>query len=237
MLNIHTHNALPDAIYNIRYGKQGDVQGWSLAIDNIVGRTYDGRIGRECFGGGAFSVGVHPWDSAAVAVDDAFVSLAEKACFIGECGLDKPCGIPIYIQQSIFEQQIVLAEKLHKPMIIHCVGMYGRLLDMRKKSSSPTWVVHGCYASKEWIREAAKYDMAFSLGMRELCRPRANEILTNIPISRLFLETDEADNIVEVYNLAAQLLGMTVTALDAQIVQNYQQLLCRDANDTPLQQL
>lgn len=208
MLNIHSHKLLSDAVYNIRYG-----------IDD--GARIDGEQ--------LFSVGIHPWDAAKVSADESFEHVASLANFIGECGLDKPCGIPIYMQQSIFEQQIVLAEKLHKPMIIHCVGMYGRLLDMRKKSSSPTWVVHGCYASKEWIREAAKYDMAFSLSMRELCRPRANEILTNIPISRLFLETDEADNIAEVYNLAAQLLGMTVTALDAQIVQNYQQLLCRDA--------
>ena len=204
MLNIHSHKLLSDAVYNIRYG-----------IDD--GARIDGEQ--------LFSVGIHPWDAAKVSADESFEHAASLANFIGECGLDKPCGIPIYIQQQIFEQQITIAERLHKPMIIHCVGMYGRLLELRKRSTSPTWIIHGCYASKEWIREAAKYAVAFSLGMRELQRPRAAEIIRAIPIERLFLETDEGDNIEEVYNLAAEILKISAVDLETQIAHNFRLIL------------
>ena len=208
MLNIHSHYATHDAIYNIRYG-----------VDAVPTDLPE-----------RFSVGIHPWDAAQVAIDDEFMRLAASALFIGECGLDKAhSSVPMSIQRELFERQIVIAEKLHRPMIIHCVKAYGTIGELRAKSSSPLWIIHACNASMEWVRCALKYDVAFSFGMRELHREALHDILRTIPLDRLFLETDDdtRTTIADVYNAASKILGISTNELTHQIEENFRSAISR----------
>lgn len=151
---------------------------------------------------GMYSVGVHPWDADRCLLTSDFYDLAENAVAIGECGLDKCCGVPIDIQQTVFEKQIELSLRLNKPMIIHCVRAYGRMMDISQSySPHPAWLIHGCYASAEWIRQAVASGMFFSLGPSQIRQKRFGEIMEAIPNDRLLLETDDSGwNIADVYN-------------------------------------
>ncbi len=171
-IDIHTHTHWTDkditSVFNIRYG-----------FDKITDERW-------------FSVGIHPWDADKVCIDDSFYSLAKSAIAIGECGLDKKCSVSLDCQESVFTAQIELSKRLNKPLIIHCVGCYGKILEMSiRHSPHPTWIIHGCYTSPEWIRSALSQPMFFSVGMREISYPKGKDMLNAIPRDRLLFESDD----------------------------------------------
>ena len=73
--------------------------------------------------------GIHPWKA-----DETFVvpDLSGKLA-IGECGLDGLRGPSMERQEEVFVQQIRLSEEVERPLIIHCVKVLDRLLQLRKE--------------------------------------------------------------------------------------------------------
>lgn len=49
---------------------------------------------------------------------------------IGECGLDKVCKTDFVLQQEVFAAHIILANKLKKPLVLHCVKAYDEIIKM-----------------------------------------------------------------------------------------------------------
>ena len=88
------------------------------------------------------------------------------------------------------------------------------------------WVIHGFNSSVETMRQLLRYDIFISLG--EILYRNENqaiEILKNIPIERLFLETDVSGrDIRDVYAKAASLMGCDLDFLCKQIFENYGRL-------------
>ena len=80
-----------------------------------------------------YSVGIHPWDSAAKNISGLF-SLLEKALShpqvlaIGETGLDRLQGAEMSIQEEIFARHCQLSESFKKPMVLHAVRTFDRIL-------------------------------------------------------------------------------------------------------------
>ena len=146
---------------------------------------------------------------------------------IGEVGLDKVHKETFDKQVDVFEEMIRLSETYRKPMIIHCVRAYSEIIEMRKKTKATMpWVIHGFNSSVETMRQLLRYDMYISLG-EVLYRNenQAIEILKNVPLDRLFLETDiSGRDIKDVYNKAANLMGCGVEFLCKQIFENYGRL-------------
>src|SRR5450830_1341777 len=76
-----------------------------------------------------FSAGLHPWHIGKVNPEECFEAI-ERATeqkhmlAIGECGLDRSISTDFAIQEHCFREQIRIAEKNHKPLIIHCVRAY-----------------------------------------------------------------------------------------------------------------
>ena len=187
--------------------------------------------------------GVHPWDVDAINLSQisqisqnwttkGFSSLkrtdpADLIWGIGEVGLDKVHKETFEKQVEVFEEMIRLSESYRKPMIIHCVRAYSEIIEMRKKTKATMpWVIHGFNSSVETMRQLLKYDMYISLG-EVLYRNenQAVEILKNIPLDRLFLETDVSGrDIKDVYNKAAKLMNCEVEFLCKQIFENYGRL-------------
>ena len=95
-----------------------------------------------------YSVGIHPWDSAAENISELF-TLLEKALShpqvlaIGETGLDRLQGAEMSIQEEIFARHCQLSESFKKPMVLHAVRTFDRkefaaktFLKMRELESS-----------------------------------------------------------------------------------------------------
>ena len=170
------------------------------------------------------TVGVHPWD---VVSGENFQFSPDTTFAIGEVGLDKVHKETFEKQIEVFEEMIRLSESYRKPMIIHCVRAYSEIIEMRKKTKATMpWVIHGFNSSVETMWQLLKYNMYISLGeMIYRNENKAVEILKNIPLDRLFLETDVSGrDIKDVYSKAAELMGCEVEFLCKQIFENYGRL-------------
>ena len=173
-----------------------------------------------------FSVGLHPWHIENVNPEECFLAIDRAATqknmlAIGECGLDRSITIDFALQEQCFKQQILIADKYCKPLIIHCVRAYSDLLKQRKeRKSGLPWIIHGYRGNLETTLSLIKHKFYFSVGEQLLKDESKLEIFRSIPLERLFLETDESElPIVGIYLMAAQALKMDENEL-AQIITN-----------------
>ena len=85
-----------------------------------------------------FSIGIHPWFINKENVENElfFVEkkLQHKNCFaLGECGLDKLTKADFNLQTTVFKKQIALSEKYKKPVILHCVRSFQKIIKLKKE--------------------------------------------------------------------------------------------------------
>lgn len=142
------------------------------------------------YGSAWYSVGIYPWSTAAEVPDALFRRLEALAgdcrvVAVGEAGLDALRGGPAERQELVFERQAAIAEKVGKPLIVHCVRRYGRLMELHKAfSPRQLWIVHGFRGKPELARQLAAAGIGISLG-----EPRP-DIEAVVPPALLFRETD-----------------------------------------------
>jgi TatD DNase family protein len=150
---------------------------------------------------GLFSVGFHPWyaDEFSTELLNKLSAWTSDPRFIaiGECGLDKNSLVPFEMQIRVFEIQVALSEKNAKPLIIHCVGSFNELFELKKKlNPHQLWIIHGFRGKPELAKQVLNSGCALSFG--EHFNP---ESVSLTPIDRLFIETDESTlSISDIYN-------------------------------------
>ena len=150
---------------------------------------------------GLFSVGFHPWhaDEFSEDLQNKLTAWSSDPRFIaiGECGLDKNSKVSFEVQSRVFEFQVALSEKACKPMIIHCVGRFNELLELKKKlNPHQQWIIHGFRGKPELAKQVLTSGCALSFG--EHFNP---ESVSLTPTDRLFIETDESTlPISDIYN-------------------------------------
>ena len=164
-----------------------------------------------------YSVGIHPWYVNPGNLDkelNIIEELASKSNFIaiGEIGLDK-LKPNFELQKEVFLKQINLAEKLNKPIVMHCVRAYNELLQILKQEKlTVSVIIHRFSGNKETAEQLLKYNVYLSFG-EVLLNPdsKTSKIFKEIPESNFFLETDDSDiSISEIYK-AASFLKETVS--------------------------
>ena len=206
IVNLHSHSALPS-----------DCVG-------LLNQRYPDRFLPEV--GQFYSVGIHPWDAGNA--NDELFNLLEKHLAnsqvkaIGECGLDRSGNVPLDLQRSVFSRHITLAEKYRMPLIIHAVRTYADLLEMKKVSTVP-WILHGYNGTPETTVQLLKSGFYFSFGAALLKNSeKLNNSLKQIPLNRLFFETDEARiHVSEIYDYAASCFGIKIVELQSAICDNF----------------
>lgn len=190
-IDVHTHVLRPDHPAIVC------VTPWqSVDLDDCHG---DGNVDLDdCQAGGnvaGYSVGIHPWE-ADKADGEAWAALERMAAHprvvaIGEAGLDtRHQGAPdMAVQEAVFCRQARLAEQLDKPLIIHCVGAYNRLIEL-KRALRPAvpWIVHGFRGKPQLAADLAKHGFYISLGTKH--NPA---VPAAVPADRLLHETDAVD--------------------------------------------
>ena len=172
-----------------------------------------------------FSLSVHPWYLEQYSPENFEKELAriEKNPFlwaIGECGLDKNTSFTSDYQISVLNEQYKLAERLKKPMIIHCVQSFELLLNWKKDKNSVQILIHGFVKKMHLLESLLKAGFYVSFGAA-LCqdRPTVKASFLAMPMDRLFLETDNQSeyNISDIYLAAAAIKKITVSELEDQI--------------------
>ena len=142
------------------------------------------------------AVGIHPHE-AEDAPENAIELIRElakhkKAVAIGEIGLDYHYDFsPREIQKDIFEKQLILANELDLPVIVHDRESHQDTLDLLTKYR-PKGVVHCFSGSAEMAQEIVKLGMYIGLGgavtFKNARKPL--EVAQSMPLDRLLLETD-----------------------------------------------
>jgi TatD DNase family protein len=176
-----------------------------------------------------YSLGLHPW----------FIHTNWQECFdkikilahqnnilaIGETGLDKLCTTSFIIQQEVFIEHIKLANEIKKPIIIHCVKAFNEVIQLLKTHNKNCPVIfHGFHKNIELAQQLIHHGYYLSFG-KALQKENIQEIIKQLPLSRLFFETDEATiTIQQIYSLAAAALSIDENSLLLQVQKNAQQV-------------
>lgn len=145
------------------------------------------------------AVGVHPSDSGEL-TEETFLELTkacrhEKVVAVGEIGLDYYWQEPEKeIQKKWFERQLLLAQEVSLPVIIHSREAAKDTLDMMRAlhAEKSGGVIHCFSYSKEMAAEFLKLDYYFGIGgvVTFQNAKKLREAVAYIPIDKILLETD-----------------------------------------------
>lgn len=178
------------------------------------------EVAKETYDRHSFSCGIHPWYSEDSDSQMAYLNEIvsdPRIVAIGETGLDKLKGPSYDIQIPVFKKHIDLSEKLHKPIIIHCVKAWEELIKVRQETK-PTqpWIIHGYRGKPELTKRLINEGFLFSVG------DDINvDSMMLIPVESIFCETDEDEmDIREVYMQAAQAVNMELEDFANQVAKN-----------------
>lgn len=178
-----------------------------------------------------YSMGIHPWFIKEATLDQEFEILTQKIqdknCLaIGECGLDKRIDVPLDLQKAVFERQLLLAQHVQKPVIIHCVAAFDELIECTKRLQIKVpIIVHGFSKNSQLANQLIQQGFYISFGKYLFQMPNLASVLNQIPEERFFLETDTAlQTIEDVYQLVAKSKGISVPALQEKVKQNFESI-------------
>ncbi len=215
-----------------------DIHSHAAATKGLCIRSFDTRdFSTDSAISGFYSLGLHPWfierqDSQQAMGKIASAMADPNLLAIGECGLDKLQSTSLPKQIEVFKQQIQLAERCQKPLIIHCVRAFNELLQLKNSSTIQVpWIIHG-FNNKPAVAESLlKQGFYLSMG-KALLIPQSNaaKTLQGMPLQQLFLETDAAEDILisEIYAAAAKIVGMEMQDLQQQIFHNFKRVFLHD---------
>jgi TatD DNase family protein len=175
------------------------------------------------------SVGLHPWHCKSESIDRDIELVKECArnknvIAIGETGIDKAVSFDFEIQRKAFLEQIEIAKNAGKPMIIHCVKAYDKLLSIRKNAGHKhPWIIHWFNAAPQTAFDLISKGCYLSFGIMLFKEEsKAFKAFHQIPLDRFFFETDDVDiTIREVYEKAAIMKKLPIETLQKQIELNF----------------
>lgn len=183
---------------------------------------------------GLFTAGIHPWDASVAQEDwlDIFRTDHPRLVAVGETGLDfRPEFQPFEVQKEWFAKQIEMANRLHKPLIIHQVHASNEAMNILGKLAAIPVVLHGFTGNPELVRQWLRRlpEVRFSFGPMVMRSPKTQAALLMIAAEkpeRFFLETDDDPNtgIREMYKSTAGLLGWEIDRLKECISLNFNNL-------------
>ncbi|GAB2719071.1 TatD family hydrolase [Paenibacillus thermoaerophilus] len=145
------------------------------------------------------AVGWHPTDAVNMTADDLdwieSLCAREKVVAIGEIGLDYYWDTsPKDVQHRVFREQIRLARKLGKPIVIHNRDAHQDVVRiLREERADEVGGVMHCF-SGSWETARACLDLGFYISFggpvtfKNAKQPK--EVLARVPLDRLLIETD-----------------------------------------------
>lgn len=175
-----------------------------------------------------YSIGIHPWYIDENRLENDLKTIEEKLqlqeCLaLGECGLDKRIDIPMDLQVKVFEQQIALAEKYKKPLVLHLVAAYQELIEIKNRLQvSVPIILHGFSKNEQTAKQLIENGCYLSFGKYLLRNPELKSVFQSVPNDKFFLETDTIDETLEeVYRLASEYKNCSLEEIKALTTVNF----------------
>ena len=198
------------------------------------------------------SYGLHPWyvnQTCEKWREQLELLLRKQTAGVGEIGLDRWIeDFDSAKQEEAFVWQLRLAAKLGRPVTIHCLKAFGRLLEILQSEKLPAgFLLHSYGGPAEMIPRFAELGGYFSISgyFSQERRDKQREVFRRVPLDRILVETDAPDmalpaerdrynlrtenggiinhpaNIIVVYKLAAGLYKIPLEGFAMQIEQNF----------------
>ena len=209
-IDIHTHQVISN---------QEIISVLNLGTNNLDQNLQSNRT---------YSIGIHPWDIEKLKIDSVSDYLKEcilniNPAAIGEIGLDKMISTSMGIQERVFIEQLNVAMIQQKPVIIHCVKAQEEILRIKKNHDTGTaWVFHAYNKNLQVAETLLKHGFYLSFGEALLRNEKLQLVYKQLPLDRIFLETDDKDiSIKEVYAKAAEIKEIEIEAFKKQMLLNY----------------
>lgn len=144
--------------------------------------------------------GLHPY-FCAVHEDNHLQELArwlgrEPAIAVGECGLDYAmAGADKAQQQHLFAAQLALAREFNLPIVIHAVKAVEDVIRMIRASGHYHGMVHSFNGSLQQAHRLIDlgYSMSFGGAVTYPRAKRLRDMVANLPLDSILLETDAPD--------------------------------------------
>ena len=144
--------------------------------------------------------GIHPWHAKSCSKNELmslgrFLGQKKAAGIrfgIGETGLDKTGKNPdIEDQKGFFAFHLWLAEQYRVPVAIHCVQAWGLFMEIIQQLSPDIPIImHSYSGSLETAQTLLKRNTWFSFSPSVQKIEKHAEVLRQLPLERIFLETD-----------------------------------------------
>ncbi len=149
--------------------------------------------------------GVHPWHASSIeSLSDYAFMLDEwltqhPSAGVGESGLDLT---PKHVenkdaQLSLLHIHLGAAFRHERRIHLHGAGAWSELLTILRErklfGTLPLCQLHAWNGSLEMAREFLALGAEFSVGMRELSHPKAQQRYARIPADRIHPESDDSD--------------------------------------------
>jgi TatD DNase family protein len=181
------------------------------------------ELGQDLPAAQHYSVGFHPrfldedWQSSLALMAQHF---QDPYCIaIGECGLDA-LGPNINLQTEAFHHQLALAKSYQKPVILHGVKRWAEIMAVCKNYDIPK-IVHGFNKHLALAEQLLQHNFHLSFGKSLLYKLSLQNVFRQMPLHRVFLETDDADtDIAQIYAQAAQIKQISIDDLQLQMTEN-----------------
>jgi len=172
---------------------------------------------------------------------------------VGEIGLDRWIeGHDPKLQCEVFLPQLAVATELNRPVTIHCLRAWGALYESLRTHPLPRrgFLIHAFGGPQEMVAGFVKLGGYFSFNAYFLHEQKARhrEVFRHIPADRVLVETDAPDmrppdeftafplhdaeghpinhpaHIALAYEHLAQIRGVTLEKLTAQVAENFARL-------------
>lgn len=182
-----------------------------------------------------FTAGLHPksiaqdWERELTDIER--LSSLKGFVGVGECGLDKFADAPRDLQIEVFMAQLLLAQRIMKPVIIHCVRLYSDVMSLIKKTNFKfPAIFHGYNGNPETTTQLLKLpNVHFSFSLSTFSMPETSgaKSLPLIPSERLFTETDcdRSADIEAVIEKMATIKNVTASSLKETVYKNFMRIV------------
>lgn len=207
ILDIHTHRMppQPQAVVSVRVDATG------AAFTPLKDQLY--------------SAGIHPWDTTMSFPDATVLKELEALCAdpqivaVGECGIDKLKGAPLFRQMLVMRRLIEISEKVGKPLIIHSVRAHDTILGLKKDLvPRQKWLIHGFRGKPSVAKMLTDAGIFLSFGTLH-----NDDTVRTVPLELMLAETD--DNPESIETVIASLSALRGRDLTGEIAANTMRFL------------
>lgn len=185
-----------------------------------------------------FAIGYHPQNAGKIPFGKrAFINNLVKTKYVGEVGLDfsKEYSGSINKQIEIFD--FICETSVDKIMSIHCRMAEEKTYEILKRNKNHKIIIHWYSGNEEWLEKLIDLGAYFSVNSNMLTSAKGRNIISKIPIDKLFVESDgpftklrgkkfTIEMLETIYEeLASVKMLDEVDSLKTQIAQNYVSLI------------